>query len=211
MLQKEISMPYDITIVTTHPGTQSKARPKLEAWVSTAKAGGTLLALWHSEMGALNQNLILRHYDDEARMTADRAAFLVADDPFGIAEFTAGIAMDTYLPLPFMAALKPGNAGPFFEVRTYTLKPDGLPKITASWEARLEHRVKVSPLLAALRSVSGSVTRCIQIWPYPTLEARMKARGDAVATGQWPPPGGTAVIAAQQSDIYLPAASSPIR
>jgi hypothetical protein len=204
-------MPYDVTIVTTQPGTPAKARPKLEAWIDSTKAGGTLLAVWYSEIGALNQNLILRHYDDDARMMADRAAFMAAENPFGIAEFTAGIAMDTYVPMPFMPAIKPGSLGPFFEVRTYTLKPDGLPKITAAWASKLDHRLKISPLLAAMRSVSGSVTRFMHIWPYPTLEERMRVRGAAVASGHWPPPGGPTFTSAQQSDIYLAAANSPIK
>jgi hypothetical protein len=78
------------------------------------------------------------------------------------------------------------------------------------WRKAVPGRSKVSPLLVAMTSVTGPVTRFMHIWPYPSVEQRGLLRAKAVADKVWPPPGGPAHIAAQQSDIYLPAPFSPL-
>jgi hypothetical protein len=61
-----------------------------------------------------------------------------------------------------------------------------------------------------MTSVTGTVTRFMHIWPYSSLDERMRLREKAVDDGVWPPPGGPAFLASQQSDIYLPAPFSPL-
>ena len=101
--------------------------------------------------------------------------------------------------------------GPVFEVRTYLLKPTGLPPTIAAWEKSAPARQKLSPILAAMYSVTGEVTRFMHIWPYPDLITRANTRKTAIDTGVWPPPGGPDQLLRMQTDIYLPAAFSPIR
>jgi NIPSNAP len=72
-------------------------------------------------------------------------------------------------------------------------------------------RNKISPLLTAMSSVTGAVTRFTHIWPYKSLEDRGRLRAKAMDEGVWPPPGGPDQLAVQQTDIYLPASFSPIR
>jgi hypothetical protein len=57
------------------------------------------------------------------------------------------------------------------------------------------------------------VTRFVHIWPYPDLNERARVRGEAVKTGIWPPSsgGGPSLLVSQRTDIFLPAAFSPIR
>ena len=98
-----------------------------------------------------------------------------------------------------------------YEVRTYTLKPDGLAPTIELWRKAVPGRATVSPLLAAMTSVTGAVTRFMHIWPYKSPDERMRLRDKAVANGVWPPPGGPGHLAAQQADIYLPASFSPMR
>jgi hypothetical protein len=62
-----------------------------------------------------------------------------------------------------------------------------------------------------MTSVTGPVSRFLHIWPYRSLDERVRLRAKAVADGVWPPPGGPGQLTAQQSDIYLPAAFSPLR
>ena len=98
-----------------------------------------------------------------------------------------------------------------FEVRTYLLKPNGLPPTIAAWEKQAPVRMKLSPILAAMYSTTGAVTRFMHIWPYPSLEVRAHTRKTAIETGVWPPPGGPGHVLTMANAIFLPAPFSPIR
>lgn len=203
-------MQYDVTIIAALPGTAPKVIARLEAPLTAGHAGKHLLACWYSEIGALNRILIIRNSPNLAEAVAEREAILRSGNPFGIGEYIAGMTMDTYTAFDFIKPMQPGTLGPFFEVRTYTIKPGGLPPTLALWEQAVPARVKLSPLLAAMTSVSGPVTRFMHIWPYASLDERQRLRGKAVSDGVWPPPGGPDHLAVMQSDIYLPAVFSPM-
>src|SRR5262245_3138634 len=98
-----------------------------------------------------------------------------------------------------------------YEVRTYVLRPNGLAKTIDLWRNAVPGRLTVSPLLAAMYSVTGPVTRFMHIWPYASLDERQRLRTKAVADGVWPPPGGPDQLVAQQADIFLPAEFSPLQ
>jgi NIPSNAP len=199
---------YDVTILTVRPGTHPRALSVLE---NTLSAAPGLLACWYSEIGAINQILIIRDGSDAAAAIESRQAALTSRNPFGIGEFITAMAMDTYVSFDFIAPMRPGEFGPCYEVRTYTLKPDGLALTIELWRKAVPGRLTVSPILAAMTSVTGAVTRFMHIWPYKTFDERARLRDKAVADGVWPPPGGPSHLAAQQVDIYLPAPFSPMR
>ncbi len=203
-------MLYDLTTLTVRPGTTPAALPRLKEWIDT-KSAGELLACWFTELGALNQILLLRAYADAAAIVQERDRVVRSANPYGILELTTGATCDTYTSFPFMPRIEAGSFGPVFEVRTYTLKPDGLGKTIALWEAAVPNRIKLSPLLCALYGVSGTAPRFVHIWPYASLDARQSIRGDAVKAGVWPPPGGPDQLISQQADIYFAAPFSPIR
>jgi hypothetical protein len=113
--------------------------------------------------------------------------------------------------MPFMQQMRPGAHGPYFEVRTYLLKPGGLPKTIDMWTKAVPARLEISPMLAAMYSVTGTVTRFMHIWPYRSLDERQRLRAKSVADRVWPPPGGPDQLATMQSDIYLPLSFSPIK
>jgi hypothetical protein len=204
-------MTYDVTIITVRPGTHPAALTRLAPFLSSASPAGELLACWYSELGALNQILLIQSRPDGARALADRAAILQSSNPFGVGDLIVGMTMDTYVSLPFVQPMTRGRYGPFYEVRSYMFKPDGLAPTVELWRNGLPGRVKVSPLLAAMYSVTGPVTRFMHIWPYASLDERQRLRTKAVADGVWPPPGGPDHFTAMQSDIFLPAEFSPMQ
>jgi len=199
---------YDVTTITVRPGTHPQA---LAGLGKSAANDSRLLACWYSEIGAINQILLIRNAEDSAATIDARIAVLTAKNPFGIGEFITAMAMDTYVALDFIAPMRPGEFGPCYEVRTYTLKPDGLAPTIELWRKAVPGRSTVSPLLAAMTSVTGVVTRFMHIWPYQSLDERARLRDKAVADGVWPPPGGPGHLASQQVDIYLPASFSPMK
>ncbi len=206
-------MPYDLTLITVQPATIGKALPALESWLKANPKKGEFLACWTSEIGALNQILLLHHYGSESDLAADRDRILRTDNPLGIGEFIADMAMDSFSMFPFLGPIKSGQYGPVFEVRTYLLKPEGLPLTIERWQKALPSRQKLSNILGAMYSTSGAVTRFVHIWPYQDLNQRTRIRGEAIATGVWPPSsgGGPSLLVNQRTDIFLPAAFSPVR
>lgn len=204
-------MRYDLTTLTVRPGTTPVALPRLKNWLEQGALGGRLVACWFTELGALNQILLIREYADDSRIAIDRDAIVRSANPFGISDLVISTTSDTYASFPFVPPMQPSEAGPVFEVRSYILKPDGLEKTMALWEAAVPKRIKLSPLLAAVYSLSGVSPRFVHIWPYASLDRRQAIRAEAVKAGVWPPPGGPDQLLSQQADIYFAAPFSPIR
>jgi hypothetical protein len=204
-------MLYDVTILTVRPGTTPQALPQVEKYLGEIKSAGRLLACWFTELGALNQIMLIREYESETAIVADRDAAVRSSNPYGIADLTTVCTSDTYRPFPIMQAMHAGAHGPVFEVRTYALKPNGLAPTVELWNHAVPGRLKLSPLLAAMYSLGGAMPRFVHIWPYASLDDRQRIRGGAVTMGVWPPPGGPDQLLAQQADIYFAATFSPIR
>jgi hypothetical protein len=190
------------------PGTHP---PALAVLQKTLASDRELLACWYSDIGAINQILLIHKSPEAAASLERRLAFLASANPFNIGEFIVGMAMDTYVPFDFMPPLRPGEFGPCYEVRTYILKPGGLAPTMELWREAVPGRSKVSPVLAAMTAVTGAVTRFMHIWPYKSFDERARLRDKAVADGVWPPPGGPSHLLSQQVDIYLPAEFSPLQ
>ncbi|HYA06056.1 MAG TPA: NIPSNAP family protein [Xanthobacteraceae bacterium] len=199
---------YDVTIIAVRPGTHPQA---LAVLGKTLIGDAGLLACWYSDIGAVNQILLIRQIADAAAALEARLAALQSGNPFGLAEFVTAMTMDIYVSFDFMPPLRPGDYGPCYEVRTYMLKAGSLAPTVELWRKAVPARAKVSPVLAAMTSLTGAVTRFLHIWPYRSFDERARLRDQAVADGVWPPPGGPSHLISQQVDIYLPAAFSPLR
>jgi hypothetical protein len=203
-----LSQQYDVAILTVRPGTHPQA---LAALGKSLPSDSGLLACWYSDIGAVNQILLIRKMIDPAATLDARLTMLKEQSPFVIGEFITSMAMDTYVSFDFMPPMQPGEFGPCYEVRTYMLKPGGLAPTIELWRKAVPGRMAVSPLLAAMTSVTGAVTRFMHIWPYKSFDERARLRDKAVADGVWPPPGGPGHLLSQQVDIYLPSSFSPMR
>ena len=163
---------YDVTIVTVRPGTHPQA---LAVLGKTLADDRNLLACWYSDIGAVNQILIIRKPADAAATLNARFGALSAPNPLGISEYIVAMAMDTYIEFDFIPPLRPGEFGPCYEVRSYVLKPGGLKPTMEAWRKAVPGRMKISPVLAAMTSVTGAVTRFLHFRPTDTT-ARPPAR-----------------------------------
>jgi hypothetical protein len=200
---------FELAFLSTTIGAAPKAAPAIEAWAKEGK--GKLLAVWSSEVGLLNQILVLRGFADDAEMAAERARALRSSSPFGCAEWLTGLSMDGYAPFPFIPPVPEGGEfGPVYEVRSYILKTGGLGPTMAAWQEQLPARLKLSPLVIAMHAVDGP-PRFTHIWAYKSMNDRLAIRGDAVARGIWPPKGGPDWLAEMRNTICLPTAVSPLK
>ena len=175
-----------------------------------------LAAFWHTEIGPLNQVIHVWPYADAGERTRIRAEAVAAGIwPPKTSELIADMRSDILEPLPLAPALEPGNIGPYYEMRTYGLRPGGVADMSARWSEHIEGRVALSPLAGVFHSELGHLNQWVHIWGYESLDQRMTVRKEAAAKGIWPPPapagGGESPIVHQETKILLPAPFSPMQ
>ena len=203
-------MIYSVCSIEVPPGKVNDALASLGEAVKAGHIGGDLRACWYSEIGRLNRILAISAHPSGEALAAAQQAALTSDNAYGVASIATHITLDAYAAFPDFHVLTPGNVGPVFEVRQYQLRKAGLAPTLELWRKVIPARSKLSPLATAMYAINGLVPRFMHIWPYRTLDDRMRIREDAVKQGVWPPPGGIAHIEAMQSEIFLPAAFSPV-
>lgn len=203
-------MIYGVCTIEVPPGKVNDALAGLREAVTAGHAGGKLLACWYSEIGHLNRVLAIFAHDGGESLAVAQQNALKSDDPFGVAAMATHLTLDAYAAFPDFPVLTPGDVGPIFEVREYRLRKAGLAPTIELWRKQIPLRSSVSPLGTALYALNGLVPRFMHIWPYRTLNDRLDLRNEAVKQGVWPPPGGLAHIEAMHSEIFLPAAFSPV-
>ena len=171
---------YDVTVIAVRPGTHPQALAVLEKSLPKDPA---LLAFWFSDIGAVNQILIIRNAAGTDTTLAARLTAQNTSNPLGIGEYITTMSMDTYVSFDFIPPMQPGQFGPCYEVRNYVIKPGGLPPTIEAWRNSVPGRMKLSPLLAAMTSVTGAVTRFLHVWPYRSFDERARLREKAIADG----------------------------
>lgn len=208
-------MYYEIATLTLPFGAAAQAAQQVQAFTSAPDAGGELLACWTSDIGVLNQMIVLRGFEDRSALDGDRRRTLGSPSPFGCGELYQRLELASYRAFDWMKPVRPsaesGIAGPVYEIRTYGIKAGGVSKTSELWAEYLPAREKLSPCVIAMVALDGA-PRFTNIWAYRSLDARGKARADAVAQGIWPPKGGPAWLTTDMvSTIALPTAVSPLK
>lgn len=205
------TMLYDLTILALRPNTLGAVLPVLPETYKSFSSTGQVLGCFGCEFGQLNRYAFLTAYEDVAALTANRKRWMETENPFGIAESLAGVQSTAFKPLNFTTPIVPGSYGPFYEMRTYTLAPNGLPETEAAWAKIVERRNEMSKLLMVMGSIEDGPQKMVHIWPYNTIEDRVKARGQASKEGIWPPPGGSGHLTALQSELFVATGFSDLK
>lgn len=208
-------MYYELATLTLPMGTAGAVATQVQAFAQAPDAQGELLGCWFTDIGTLNQMIVLRGFQDLASLQAERQRTQAHASPFGCGDVYLQLEQHSNRGFPWMKPVRPsaesGLVGPVYEIRTYGIKPGGLQATIDLWEQYVPAREKLSPCLVAMVALDGPL-RFTNIWPYPSVDARSKARADAVAQGIWPPKGGPAHLTpAMSSTIALPTAVSPLK
>ena len=212
-------MIYEIRTYHVKPHSLPEVEKRFGEAYEGRKKYSELAAFWHTEIGALNQIIHVWGYKDMAERDKIRAA-AVKDGawPPKIGEFIQTQQSDILHPFAFAPEIKPGKVGPFFEIRTYTYMGGELPVIQKTWEAALPGRLKVSPIVTCGYTDVGAISKFIHIWPYPSLDDRVRIRNELRAGGNWPPSalaektGGRGYhLHFQENKIVMPSAFSPLQ
>ncbi|MBT2565072.1 NIPSNAP family protein [Arthrobacter sp. ISL-85] len=197
--------------ITTAIGGVKEAFDRIHAFTQPPAVGGTLLGAFTTEIGELNKVLVLRAFETDADAAEDRNRAQLSADPYGVSSVAASLSVSTYALFPFLEPVTPGTSGPFYEVRTYGIKPNAVQATIDAWEKAVPARTRISPLTLAAYALDGPGPRFINIWPYASLDARNASRAQAVEEGTWPPKGGPANLTTLNSEIYIPAPFSPLQ
>jgi hypothetical protein len=170
-------------------------------------------ALWHTEVGPLNEVTHVWPYESLDQRAEVRAEAIKRKIwPPNTSEFIETMRSEIYNPCPFSPKLEPRRIGPVFEIRNYTLAPGAIPGMMERWAAKVDERVKLSPLAGVWYSELGGLNSWVHIWAYRDAADRQRIRAEAVAKGLWPPGGAASgLVLKQENKIVLPAACSPLQ
>jgi NIPSNAP len=206
-------MIIEMRTYTLRPGTMAEVEKRFgEALPNRLKHGNQLAAVWHTEVGPLNQFIHVWAYESFAQRDAVRGAAIKAGGwPPKIGEFIVEMKNEVFHPAPFSPPLEPRQIGPLFEIRQYTLIPGAIPGLIERWSEKIEGRQKFSPLVAGMYSEFGALNKWVHIWAYKDANERNSVRAAASATGQWPARNPPGVVVKQENAFVMPADCSPIR
>ena len=208
-------MYYELATMTLPFGTAGTAATQVQAYCTAPEAQGELLGCWFTDIGVLNQMIVLRGFDTLEALSAERLRAHHSASPMGCGELYQSLEQHSYKGFPWMKPVRPsaesGIQGPVYEIRTYGIKTGGVQPTINLWEQAVPLREKLSPCVVAMVAMDGPL-RFTNIWAYSSLNARSQARADAVAQGIWPPKGGPAHLTTNMvSTIAMPTAVSPLK
>ena len=208
-------MYYELATMTLPFGTASQAANQVKAFTQDAHAQGELLGCWFTDIGQLNQMLVLRGFETLQAMQAERQRTRQHANPWGCGDIFQRLESQGFQGFSWMKPVRPseesGVRGPVYEFRTYGIKTAGEQPTIDLWQAYVPERDKLSPCVVAMVALDGT-PRFTNIWAYESLNARSQIRAQAVAQGIWPPKGGPAHLTTDMvSTIAMPTAISPLQ
>ena len=81
-----------------------------------------------------------------------------------------------------------------YEFRTYDLEPRSVEQFGENTKAKLDGRLKLSPLGGFWYTEMGPLNQVVHIWPYEDANHRSDIRSKAVTEGDWPPDNNDIIL-----------------
>lgn len=204
-------MLYDLTILSLLPNTLGAVLPILPKTYENFSKSGETIGAFSCEFGVLNRFAFITAYESVDALVAERARLMTTEDAYGIAPYLGGVQSTAFKPLFFLGDIETGSFGPFYEFRTYTLAPNGLPETAEAWSKVVPRRNEISRVLTVLSSIEEGPTKMVHIYPYKDIAERQAARAQASKEGIWPPPGGSGKLTALQNELFVATAYSSLK
>ena len=202
---------YQLINITIKMGTAGSVANGIEAYHAEESITAKLLGVWFSDIGQLNQVVVLRSFESQADQNAENAHLATHENIFSSNENIINYSVEHFAGFDFLPEVEVGEFGPIYEIRTYELKHGGIPHVLKAWEKAVPERTQYSKLTVAMYALDGK-PRIVSIWPYATLNERSEIRAKSVADGVWPPKGGPQWLTYEmQSMIAMPTAISPLK
>jgi hypothetical protein len=181
-------MIVEMQTILLQPKTPKLAEQRFEQALPERIRLSPLAAFWHTEVGTLNQIILLWPYASLAERERIQAeASSLKGWPPGIREYSVEEQCTIWKPAPFSPPLEPRKLGNIYEIRSYTFRPGSIPTVIERWSKMMDERVKLSPLAGCWYSDIGPLHRWVHIWPYADAAERQRIRAEAVSRRIWPP------------------------
>jgi len=202
---------YQLINITIKMGTAGAVANGIQDYYASADAQAKLLGVWFSDIGQLNQVVVLTSFTSQQDLDAEKARLAAQENVFANAENIIKYSVENFAGFDFLPEVELGEFGPVYEIRTYELKHGGVPHVLNAWNNAVPERTQYSKLTIAMYALDGT-PRIVSIWPYKSLNERSEIRAQSVADGIWPPKGGPQWLTHEmQSMIVLPTAISPLK
>ncbi len=193
-------MIYELRTYTVKPGTLGDI-VKAASTVSRDVRGdnyGKLEGYWFTEIGPLN---------DLAKNPRWNGEYIPLIRPIVVRQ-------DVRLLSAIRAPVAPASSGNIYELRNYRARAVGpVRQWIEAFTAVLPAREKYSKIVGLWQTEAGQPNEVCHIWAYPDLNARAKARGDAMKDPAWQEflTKGPGFLEEMHSTIMLPAPHSPLK
>ncbi|MCL6241821.1 NIPSNAP family protein [Acinetobacter amyesii] len=202
---------YQLINITIKMGTAGSVANGIQDYYTNADAQAKLLGVWFSDIGQLNQIVVLVSFASQQALDAEKSRLFAQENVFANAENIIKYSVENFAGFDFLPEVELGEFGPVYEIRTYELKHGGVPHVLNAWNNAVPERTQYSKLTIAMYALDGT-PRIVSIWPYKSLNERSEIRAKSVADGIWPPKGGPQWLTHEmQSMIALPTAISPLK
>ncbi|NKC15165.1 MAG: hypothetical protein GKR94_24130 [Gammaproteobacteria bacterium] len=205
-------MIFEIRTYDLLPGSLAEVLQRFGRAYEHRRAFSPLAAFWFTEIGPLNQIIHVWAYADFAERARVRAEAAASGQwPPSLGEFITAMNSEIFEPSPFTPGWPTGELGPYFELRSYGLRPAAAAASIEAWRGAIDERRQRSPLIMSMYSDIGGLNKHVHIWAYNSLDQRAEVREKAKADGVWPPEGSAGRIVSQENKILLAADFSPLR
>lgn len=202
---------YQLINITIKMGTTATVATGIQSFYQDTAAKGKLLGVFFSDIGQLNQVVVLRSYASQQELDDENTRLAAQENLFGASENIIRYSVENFAGFDFLPEVEVGEFGPVYEIRTYELKHGGVPHVVEAWKNAVPTRTQYSKLTIAMYALDGT-PRIVSIWSYSSLNERSEVRAKAVADGIWPPKGGPQWLTHEmQSMIALPTSVSPLK
>lgn len=202
---------YQLINITIKMGTTATVATGIQSFYQDTAAKGKLLGVFFSDIGQLNQVVVLRSYSSQQELDDENVRLAAQDNLFSTSENIIKYSVENFAGFDFLPEVELGDFGPVYEIRTYELKHGGVPHVLEAWKNAVPTRTQYSKLTIAMYALDGT-PRIVSIWPYSSLNERSEVRAKSVADGIWPPKGGPQWLTHEmQSMIALPTSVSPLK
>ena len=200
---------YELTTIELAPGAVHRVTELLQA-----QLGGRsnhLLGVWTTEIGQVNNVVVLHRYESDDLTAATSNAFKRASWLHPLSEVIVDIQTDQFRLFPYVTDPAPGTYGPLYEMRSYLFRPGRLDELIESWREPLKQRVELSLAPLVMYAITGPLLKFVHIWPYADFAERARVRQRSVSDGIWPPKNGPSRLLKQESSLLTPTAFSPMK
>lgn len=208
-------MIYEFRTYTIQPRMTGEFMKRWEPLLPKRLEHSRLAAMWTTEIGPLNEVIHVWEYKD----AVERAQVREKVQKLGIwppktQDLITKMKSEIMIPQSFSPPMTPSNHGPYFEMRSYTLKAGGTAQMAEAWGKHIAGRTKLSPLIGVFASDIGALNQWVHIWAYKSLDERVAVRKKAMEQGIWPPPSTPdkpSPTVHQETKILIPTQFSPIK